>query len=345
MDGELAFGKKEIREYLETLPQDRKYLALIDKVAYDLHSETINEYLEMLQFLTPLQVASGEATKTFGGCENVMKMLLENNFQKSSLLLTFGGGSLIDLATVVAGNAFRGVGHVVFPTTLLSQVDSGIGGKGALNVQRVKNAFGCIHFPMGTCIDPHFISTLSAEELRSGWGEILKHSLLQGEDSFRHVETQILEDTPIPSDDLIKSQAVFKQKVVENDPFEVNDQRVFLNLGHTFGHALESLTGVPHGVAVAWGCGVSLILSRQYMNLDPEICQRGLQVCRKIVGPLALDPHEAWLEIQNKIRFDKKWEPRGLKIVLLRNLGEPGLCFDVRENSARNAVFEMFQGI
>lgn len=232
-------------------------LLVIDQKVKKLYGKKIQvKGKKVLTWVAP----QGEATKNFSSYQKCMEYFLSKGAHRFSHLVSIGGGATSDFAGFVAATLFRGIEWSVVPTTLLAMVDAGIGGKTGLNSSQAKNQIGAFHFPTHIWLDYHFLKTLSEEELLSGKGEILKYAFLSKE-LGKYLDTKGF------SLDLIEACAELKLKLVKQDPFETKDQRIVLNLGHTFGHALEKLWKLPHGIAVACGIGEMLRL----FDLDEEI--------------------------------------------------------------------------
>ncbi|MGM9863742.1 MAG: 3-dehydroquinate synthase family protein [Lepagella sp.] len=219
--------------------------------------------------LSTLNCEGGEECKTPAHVERVWQWLGERGATRSSLVVALGGGSITDMAGFAAACFKRGVPTANIPTTLLGAVDAAIGGKTAINFAGIKNEIGAFHQPRAVVLVPELWRTLPYEQLASGYGEILKTALLQGPDQTRQalLAGQHLADgdqDPFPLE-LVLGCARFKQKIVGQDPHDQGLRRQ-LNLGHTFGHAIESYGNangrpISHGHAVAIGLVAALALS------------------------------------------------------------------------------------
>jgi shikimate kinase/3-dehydroquinate synthase len=217
---------------------------------------------------------------------------------RDGTLVAYGGGTTTDLAGFVAATYMRGVRWIALPTTLVGQVDAAIGGKTAVDLPQGKNLVGAFHYPDKVVIDPRELSTLPDEERRNGMAEVVKTGLLAGRALWE-----------LPEEEMIRACAAFKAEVCLEDPYERNGRREILNLGHTFGHALEAASGyeVPHGEAVALGLTAALRLSGVDVDhpLDPQ--------------PARVDRERAWEALQR----DKKMRDGRIRLVLLEGLGKP----------------------
>jgi shikimate kinase / 3-dehydroquinate synthase len=238
------------------------------------------------------------AEKTLAVAEELWAAL---RVPRDGTIVAFGGGSTTDLAGFVAATYLRGVAWVAVPTTLAGQVDAAIGGKTGLDLGG-KNLVGAFHFPRRVIVDPDLLATLPVEERRAGMAEVVKTGLLAGRELWSLDETE-----------MIAACAAYKASVVLTDPYE-QGRRAVLNLGHTFGHALEAASGysLRHGDAVALGLLAALRLSG--LPEDPVVELLSPQ-------PARVDPERAWAALQR----DKKRRNGELVVVLLDSPGEPRL--------------------
>ncbi|MDE3180420.1 MAG: 3-dehydroquinate synthase, partial [Acidobacteriota bacterium] len=205
-----------------------------------------------------LFVPSGEGSKSLGALERLAAQLLRLGADRRSLFVAFGGGVIGDLGGFLASVYMRGVDLVHIPTTVLAQVDSSIGGKTAVNLKDMKNLIGSFYPPRLVISDTRVLSSLSHRNFRSGLYEVVKHAILDGPGFFSELENSAASLTPQNAANLepvIARAAKVKIRIVNRDEREAGP-RMLLNLGHTFGHALEEATGYErflHGEAVAWG--------------------------------------------------------------------------------------------
>jgi len=186
-----------------------------------------------------------EEQKSFQTFQAGVDYFLENEISRNDHLIVIGGGATSDLGGFIASTVLRGIQWSVYPTTLLSMVDAAIGGKVGINSEFGKNLVGSFHLPQEVFICHEFLSTLPREEMISGQGEILKYAFLSKE-----IHKLMIQDEKLNL--IVKECALFKESIVEND-FKESGKRKILNLGHTFGHAIEKVTGIPHGIAVMLG--------------------------------------------------------------------------------------------
>ncbi len=224
-----------------------------------------------------IRIDAGEIHKHIGTCQVIWSGLMAGKADRKSLLLNLGGGVIGDMGGFCASTFKRGMDFVQLPTTLLSQVDASIGGKLGVDFQQVKNSIGVFHNPQAVFINPDFIKTLSFEETRSGFAEIIKHGLIADAEEWR----KIMEVTDLKSvnwTDFIIPSLYVKQRIVEQDPFE-KGLRKALNFGHTIGHAVEGYalgTDKPllHGEAIAVGMIAESYLSHKHAGLPADTLEQ-----------------------------------------------------------------------
>ncbi|GHV67836.1 3-dehydroquinate synthase [Bacteroidia bacterium] len=295
-------------------------------------------------------IPQGEASKSLQTAEQIWLFLLERVARRDSLLINLGGGVVSDLGGFTASTFKRGIKYVNVPTTLLSQVDASVGGKTGINLGGLKNNIGTFSIPQKVIIDTVFLKTLPECQLLSGFAEMLKHALLSGEDSLNKILNTEPTDIKALASILPESVAV-KYRIVEADPFEAGIRKA-LNLGHTFGHALESAsmeTNTPllHGEAVAYGLFFALSLSVKKKGFSEELfhkihyyiyehyCKMDINGVDTIHSLLEDTEHLYRLMLQ-----DKKNDGDGVKFVLLTKPGEYSVDNQCSKEEIEQAVLE-----
>jgi len=260
------------------------------------------------------EVPQGEAAKR---ADVAGRLWSELRLDRGGTLIGLGGGSTTDLAGFVAATYLRGVAWTAVPTSLVGQVDAAIGGKTAIDLPQGKNLVGAFHWPERAVIDPLALETLPEEERTEGMSEVVKTGLLAGEPFWE-----------LPPPALVRSCAAYKAAVCLRDPYD-EGERAVLNLGHTFGHALEAAAayeGVTHGRAVALGLRAALKLSGRSTDVVDEVLAP---------QPVRVDRERAW----DALRRDKKARSGELRLVLLR---EGGAVVEARpEDEVRSALDEL----
>jgi 3-dehydroquinate synthetase/shikimate kinase len=262
-------------------------------------------------------VPAGEAAKTVAEAERLWGAL---TLERSSTLAAVGGGSTTDVTGFVAATFLRGIEWVAVPSTLVGQVDAAIGGKVGLDLPGGKNLVGAFHWPSRTVIDTSLLDTLPEEERLNGLAEVMKVGLLLGEPLWS-----------LPTEAQVRACATFKAAICLRDPYEHGD-RVQLNLGHTFAHALEAASGysVPHGRAVALGLLAALRLS----GLDDDA-----RVVEDVLAPkpVEVNRESAWAAL----RRDKKVSDGEIRLVLLAEPGKPFTTTETPAERVRTALDEL----
>jgi shikimate kinase/3-dehydroquinate synthase len=237
---------------------------------------------------------------------------------RDGTIVAYGGGTTTDLAGFVAAAYMRGVRWIALPTTLVGQVDAAIGGKTAVDLPEGKNLVGAFHYPDYVVIQPSELGTLPEEERRNGMAEVVKTGLLAGRPLWE-----------LPEEEMVRACAAFKAEVCLEDPYERKGRREVLNLGHTFGHAVEAASDyrVPHGEAVALGLKAALKLSGIDVDvpLEPQ--------------PVRVDRERAW----EALRRDKKAREGRIRLVLLEELGKP-VVREAEADEVRAALDELIAG-
>lgn len=284
-------------------------------------------------------VEPGEDAKTWGVLEKLTDWLLAMGVTRSDHVFALGGGVVGDLVGFACAITKRGCGFVQIPTTLLAQVDSSVGGKTAINTAAGKNLIGAFHQPSLVLIDPLVLDTLPDREMRAGFAEVLKYGLLGDAAFFDWLEANgaaVLAREPAALSHAIATSIAMKAQIVAEDERETLDRRALLNLGHTFGHALEAETGFSdrllHGEAVALG----MVLAARYSARRGEISQADAARAGAAIAAADLPATLADLglscdgaDLVHHMRHDKKAEGTTLPFLLLRALGEAYVARDV----------------
>jgi 3-dehydroquinate synthase len=256
-------------EHLAPLARGGRLLVVSDEQVWAAQGGRLRRGLGNVEAV-PVLVPPGEESKSWRGLESVVDRLLKEGIERKDHVVAFGGGVIGDLAGLAAAIVNRGCNFVQIPTSLLAQVDSSVGGKTAINVSAGKNLVGAFHQPSLVLIDPACLGTLDARQVRSGYAEIVKYALIEGAPLFDWLEAEghkIVESEPAVRRKAIVAAVAGKARIVEEDERETSGKRALLNLGHTFGHALEAETGYSdrllHGEAVALGCVLAFDFSVQ----------------------------------------------------------------------------------
>lgn len=299
-----------------------KILIITDTNILQLYTARIT-YLQKKLNTQLLVLRPGEKRKSLSTVSKVVNLLAAGEYTRSSLIIALGGGVIGDLSGFAASVYMRGINIIHIPTTLLSAVDSSVGGKTGVNYKDVKNLLGTFYNPKYVLVDPSFLKTLPDDEFASGMGEVIKYAFLSGGKFYNQASTfsNIKKDDGKTLSSIIFNCLWFKASIVEKDEKDTG-LRALLNFGHTFGHAYESASGfrIKHGAAVAMGICSSLSLSRT-LNL---ISDKEFHDYLENVLPF-ISVKKPWLDendVLNFMRADKKNRAGKLNFVLLK---EPGL--------------------
>jgi 3-dehydroquinate synthase len=311
-----------VDDFVEALRRDLRPgdVVIIDRVVRTRYAARLDPVLaEQPQIV----LDATEGQKSYQGAMPVIAQLIETGVRKQNRLVAIGGGITQDVTAFIASILYRGVGWLFYPTTLLAQADSCIGSKTSINFGTAKNQLGGFYPPLHIVIDLAFLDTLPESELRSGLGEMAHYFLIDGEASFerfaREAPRSLSERATLRG--LVAASLAIKQGFIERDEFDQHERQV-LNYGHTFGHALESLTDyrVPHGIAVSYGMDLANFISARLGRLPPEQRLRARRALEWIwrdtpLGHIDLERYQAAL-LKDKKNADGK-----LGLILTRGFG------------------------
>jgi 3-dehydroquinate synthase len=306
-------------------PADAKILMLTDANLAGLYQEQVEKSLHAAGFeVYTCVIPAGEASKSLAQAQEVFEQSLAAHMSRKDIMLALGGGVVGDLAGFCASTYHRGMPLIQVPTTLVAQVDSAIGGKTAVNFGQVKNIVGTFHQPLRVMIDPDTLDTLPERERIAGLAEVVKYGLIEtsctGETGFFEWLQMHADNLRAVCPEMIRRCCAIKASVVMQDEFETKGLRYFLNLGHTFGHAYESLShyGLLHGEAVAIGTLQAAVLAARLGLFPAEAALRTEALLKKLglsdVLRQAGDfPPQSLLE---RMRQDKKNHGDAIRLVL-----------------------------
>lgn len=291
---------------------------IVDNKIRDLYSEDLKSTLGKYRFIG---VDANERNKSYQGVMPVIQNLIQNGFRKNHRLIAIGGGITQDITAFISSIMYRGVSWIFFPTSLLAQGDSCIGSKTSINFGEYKNQVGGFYPPNKIFINPEFLDTLSNPELKSGLGEMLHYFIVSSKDDFelyRSLYHDALKNKEVLSKIIARSLEI-KKGYIEVDEFDQNIRQVF-NYGHSFGHAIESLTDyrVPHGIAVGFGMDMANFISVKLGFISDDIRKEIKQVIDPITQEYSIKDlnQELFLKALSK---DKK--NIGTKLGLILNKG------------------------
>ena len=286
------------------------------------------------------EVAPGEGSKSWDSLASLTNWLLELGVTRSDHVFALGGGVVGDLVGFACAILKRGCGFVQLPTTLLAQVDSSVGGKTAINTPAGKNLIGAFHQPSLVLADTQTLDTLPDREMRAGYAEVLKYGLLGDAAFFDWLEANgegVLAREPEALTHAVATSIRAKARIVAADERETADMRALLNLGHTFGHALEAETGFSdrllHGEAVALG----MVLAARYSARRGEMAEADAERTARVIAAAGLPAEISTLgmdcdgrRLVDHMLHDKKMESSGtLPFLLMRGIGAAYMARDV----------------
>ena len=286
---------------------------------------------------------SGEASKNCNTLNKLYEDLITNHFDRNDLLIALGGGVVGDLTGYCAATYLRGIDYIQVPTTLLSQVDSSIGGKTAIDFMKYKNMVGAFYMPKLVYINVNTLKTLDKAQFDSGMGEIIKHGLIQDKNYYEFIigsESDIAKFRPETLIELILRSCAIKSRVVQIDPTE-KGIRAYLNFGHTIGHAIEKLSDyrLYHGQCVAIGMVSALYISNRLGNISEDEMNRAIDLIKYFDLPTYVEGNEYDADsILAATKSDKKMENNKIKFVVLNSIGDATINRDIDDELLLEAI-------
>jgi len=323
------------QKHLKPLKQFNRFYFIVDENLIGLTS-IIDDSRTIGKFV----VASGESNKSFENYYKIQTQLIEKGFRRNDTIIALGGGVVGDLAGFVAATYQRGCSLIQIPTTLLSTVDSSVGGKTAINHPLGKNLIGSIYQPSLVLIDPSFFATLPKRQIINGMAEVVKYAILGRNDLFQSLET-LSEEWHLANEsleDIIFQCISIKAEYVKADEKDFGIRNL-LNFGHTFAHAIEQIfkyENILHGEAVAIGMSLAARYSYQSGYCDCVFVERLETLLSKLRLPYQLpEKCSPSIMVENMSR-DKKNMQNGITLVLTRGIGE---CF-IQQEVNPESIFE-----
>jgi 3-dehydroquinate synthase len=323
---------------------DRTHCAVItDSNVAPLYAEPVLQSLRDAGKVPHLiTVPAGEASKSLIRSETVLSEMARAGLDRKSFVVALGGGVIGDLGGFCAAIYQRGIPYVQVPTTVLSQVDSSVGGKTGVNLPDAKNMVGAFHQPVLVLADIDTLSSLPKREWNEGFAEIIKHAAIKDASLFDQIDA--IADGKGDLVALIRRNIAIKAAIVEADEFETIGTRALLNFGHTLGHAIEAAAGygkLLHGEAISLGLRAAAWLSTQMSGLNAQELDRIVNLLKRFELPTVLSEDFSTDELMRIARMDKKFEHGRIRFVLLRKLGEAFVSKDVLEGHLKNALDEL----
>lgn len=330
-------------EVNKKLPDRVRCAVVTDSNVGPLYAETVLASLRAAGKQPHLiTVPAGESSKSLSWSESVLGEMVRLGLDRKSFLVALGGGVIGDLGGFCAAVYQRGIPYVQVPTTVLSQVDSSVGGKTGVNLPHAKNMVGCFHQPVHVIADLDTLDSLPKREWNEGFAEIIKHAAIRDASMFDAIRNVASGKGDMVA--LIRRNIAIKAAIVEADEFETIGTRALLNFGHTLGHAIEAAAGygrLLHGEAISLGLRAAAWLSAQISDLTSDDYERLVSLLKLYDLPTRLPEDMDTEELMRIARTDKKFENGKIRFVLLRKPGEAYVSKDVLEGHLKQALDEL----
>lgn len=326
--------------------RSQKICIVTDSNVAPLYARDVQDLLEK-EFDTVIlhTFEAGEHNKNLETVNALYQTLIEQHFDRQDLLVALGGGVVGDLTGFAAATYLRGIDFIQVPTSLLSQVDSSIGGKTGVDFMQYKNMVGAFYQPKLVYMNLNVLKTLPKDQLISGFGEILKHGLIRNHDYFLWMnehEKEILALDYNTLEEMVYQSCLIKRDVVERDPKE-KGERALLNFGHTIGHAVEKLSdfGLSHGVCVGLGMVAASYISCQQGNLTKEQLSF-IEETLKHFGLLVRVSGQNPDDVLRTTKLDKKMVGNQIKFILLKTPGDAYIEKNLTDEQILEGIFYIY---
>jgi len=297
------------------LPINKQVIVLMDDKVRSLYGNYFQDY-------PIIEIGQSEKIKTLATIESILGQMLELAADRNAFILAVGGGIVCDIAGFAASIYLRGIEFGFISSTLLSQVDASVGGKNGVNFKGFKNMVGVFNQPKFVLCDAQMLNTLESDDLKCGFAEIVKHTLISDAAMFSALENNIQMAKALDSDfinKLVSNSIKIKAGIVNKDEKEQGERRK-LNLGHTYGHAVEKVLGISHGKAVSIGLAIAAKLSLSRKQITVDEYHRVLKLLTALELPVAItEKHD---EILDALVMDKKREGNFIHFVLMKGIGD-----------------------
>lgn len=292
---------------------------------------------------------AGEDSKNTSTIEDIYGELIRLHFDRNDVLFALGGGVTGDMTGYAAATYLRGIRFVQIPTSLLAMVDSSIGGKTGVDFNGYKNMVGAFHMPSSVLININVLSSLPDRDYFSGFGEIIKHALIQDEEYFKFLcDNSVNVINRKDSEALLKiiyRSNLIKKNIVEEDPNE-KGKRALLNFGHTIGHAIEKYMDFKllHGECVALGSVASMYISLKRGLIQYDTYTKAKNIFKQYRLPVNINERVDINEIIKITKSDKKYDGKNIKFILLKDIGDAFIDLTVSEKEMHEALIEISGG-
>ena len=333
-----------LKKYLksELTSSSKKFIVVDDKI-----SKKIKRLIKNNKKVVLIKIKGSETIKSIEIYWKIISKLLQKKINRSSTLIAIGGGTIGDLCGFIASTIHRGIRFVLIPTTLLSQVDSSIGGKNGINSKYGKNLVGTFYQPDFVVIDPSILKSLTLKQIRSGYAEILKHAIINDDKFYQWLKNNFNKifklDKKIVSYAIEKSIKIKANFIMEDEKESLKNSssRAILNFGHTFGHALESIneykSTLTHGEAISIGMVIAVKISHQIGRLSKYQLDDIIEHFNKCGLPTSNN----LIKKDRYYKFlinDKKNQNKKINLILLNKIGEAFYAKNFELNKIKNLV-------
>ena len=336
-----------IGELIGPYVQSKKVFIITDDLVSMLYLPMVKESLEKAEFdVYALTVPQGERSKTLEQAGKLLERILKIGCDRHCTIVSLGGGVVGDLAGFCASVLLRGVDFIQIPTTLLAQTDSSVGGKTAVNTEAGKNLIGTFHQPKAVFIDVHTLKTLDPQQVMAGFAEVVKYGLALNADFWDWLVDsgkQVVDLDEAACMYAVEQSCRIKAAVVAEDEFELTGLRSLLNYGHTFGHAIEAVSGmrgsILHGEAIAIGSVLAAWLSADMGLCGQDVPKKVKEQYEKWGLPTQFDALKI-SELLSYMKKDKKTMGMQLNFVLLEGIGSSILVHNINPADVEKVLYE-----
>ncbi len=339
---------KDSGKIISDLGNFSSIIVITDKTVEKIYLDRVVSSLkEKFNKVSSVTLPCGEKIKSFYYLKFLLEKILSKKIDRKCLLIALGGGVIGDLVGCVSSLLLRGISYVQIPTTLLAQVDSSVGGKTGINSKYGKNLIGSFKQPICVIASLETLSTLPKRELFSGYAEILKYSFIKDERFFDWLNkfgTDLLKIKYEKLEYAVRKSCIIKSKIVSLDERE-DGQRAFLNFGHTFGHAIESLNNyspnVKHGEAILVGMMIAIKLSIDLKLCNASVLPKVIEHYKKLGLNFSfknLKISSTVDEFLDRLYYDKKVKEGKINFILIKKIGHPIIFNKVRRGELKNLI-------
>jgi 3-dehydroquinate synthase len=333
---------RQLNEYLERLKAENVYI-ITDDIVNRLYIDDLIEIIKNCNYHVYV-IPNGEKSKSLDTVTSIYDHLIESNIDRNTLILSFGGGVVGDIAGFVAATYKRGLKYIQIPTTLLAQVDSSFGGKVGINYKNYKNIIGSFYLPEIIVVDIEFLKTLDKRQITCGLAEVLKYGLIYDYDFFKFVSCNINRIYSLDFEILLKivKRAIeIKVKIVDKDLYDKGIRQI-LNFGHTIGHSIESyydFSKYNHGESVILGMIYESFIAKELGLIDDIYFSQIYEILKSIVTPIKFNYDEI-KKLHQIMKNDKKNINKKIGFILPVDRGKVSLFTDVDER----IIFKSLKG-